>query len=1339
MNRKSRFAPVVVACVAALLATSTMFAASQNAVLYGTVYDTAGGPVAGITVNLQNASVGFDRTTITGSDGEYNFAEVPPAENYKLSCEFSGRKLDIRTGITVNVGDERVILPPLKEQIAVFTPNPEIKSESSTQSEHTETVSTAISGVITGEQLRALPVFLNRNFLNAGALTPNTHDVEQGSRLSGASFSVAGNRAATNNFLLDGVDNVASSSNQAVPFQVNDAVQEFRVTSSAANAEYGRNSGGTVNIVTRRGGNGWHGSAFGFFNIDALNANSPLSVYNGSTFDQAAGFAGDAPTEVERTRRRKPTASSFPLNYNQYAVTALANGQCTDSISAQPATGLLPCATGGFGQNQLFDPGQTLGTDSKRVPFESKQFGLNQGGAFIRNKWFVFGSYEGTIIDNPNPIFERVPTSFDKTYNPLLAAGIPDSAPFKFASNDPNYVMDQKILSLYPASNVVGIPDALEFYRGEAPNFTNVHNLLLRSDWTLSHKTTISARYVGQFLKQLHDDTLPLGNLYRGNGAYRDALNQNLDLTLTHNTSSALITELRAGSNRFYVKETAQDQALDARTLGLPNAALPTFFLTGIDPQTSGQTPFSGGGFLQAFRHSGAATNWEDAFGLFPTLDGLFPLTRLGAPTNTPNNRRDTTEFLGSTTSYSVGKHAFKFGAELRHIDNRLTDAGLTRGFVYSGNIGEFTSDSESCNGGCANNAFRAPSFNFAQFDAPFTGRFGSYDVSGFLQDTWRLHPRLTLNLGVRYEFFQTPKEQNDLAYNYDPIANGLVQENHTAVLDPYGNACGTAPASFASIPQSNSSTALIQSALGGIGSVLPRGWNCSPTSTFEFNKLARNDRDNFAPRLGLAWDLFGDGHTVARFGAGIFNDQLPASFISKLIENRPQSLSNPNTLFGSILRAKGFCGTNFGCGVGSSILNPAVQAAISPDGVNANSFYTAASQPAAIYARDTLHSETPYSTQMSATIQQQITGKMVIEIGYIGSLGRRLPVIYNSNFGKEWDLTQRFVDNFAFTPIFTLTNRGSSNYHSLLVSTHIADLHGLHLNATYNWSKSIDNASSSLFPNVPVTGPNLLLADQFFTNGNTVLNCFYRTAGNGGCLPNVVPVTPNINFNAGALTTSGAGQILTSPYLIPQDPFNFLKDERGLSDFNSKHKVVVDYIYDVPSVHVRGFGNWQLSGVVTAQTGQPFSIFAGPVLNEFTQRVNVAGPVQLSRDPNNAIDPSNIELATADPACALGTAAGVRLLTSSNTACIGDSRRNQFTGFDYVNMNVAIQKGFQVLGEGHRLIFRAEFYNVLNHSNFYNPISAFSLDGTTLNPNFGRIESAHDPRQIQFSLRLVW
>ncbi len=242
------------------------------------------------------------------------------------------------------------------------TPKHEVKeTKIEGQGVHNETVATSVSGVISGDQLRSLPLY-NRNFLALGLLTPNTHDVAAGSPLAGASFSVAGTAPSTNNFLLDGSDNVASSSNQAIPFQVNDSIQEFRVTSSNASAEYGRNLGGTVNIVTRRGGNGFHGSVYGYLGDDALNGDNPISVYRGGGFDKNAAYAGTAAYNTGIN-------NAFPLRYNDYVNTALNNGFCTNSIGISTANA---CATGGTGANDLFDPAAVLA--GQRQPNQPVQF-----------------------------------------------------------------------------------------------------------------------------------------------------------------------------------------------------------------------------------------------------------------------------------------------------------------------------------------------------------------------------------------------------------------------------------------------------------------------------------------------------------------------------------------------------------------------------------------------------------------------------------------------------------------------------------------------------------------------------------------------------------------------------------------------------------------------------------------------------------------------------------------------------------------------------------------------------------------------------------------------------
>ena len=1328
MSRKAGW--LVVAC-GLLLTAAPVFAATQNAVVYGTVYDAAGNPLAGAAVTLENPALGFARGTTTASDGSYNFAEVPPAEGYRLTASKEGKKLDIRAGITVNVGDERVILPPLKEQ-AVTAAAPVVERKAEGSAVTNETVSSTVSGVITGEQLRSLPLY-NRNFLALGLLTPNTHDTEANSELLGASFSVSGNRPNQNNFLLDGSDNVASSSNQAVPFQVNDSVQEFRLISSNASAEYGRNAGGTVNVVTRRGGNRFHGSAFGYFGNDMFNADNPLSVYNGSTFDQAAAYAGSAPGSF----------SFAPLRYNDYVATAEALGFCTDSLSAfTGVAGSATCfsgGTGGTGENTRFNPAAVLAANNRFKPsFDSKQFGVNAGGPLIKDKVFWFLSYEGTRINNPNPIFERVPTTFDKTYDPFatgtfnfLPTGGQEDYPLgSCTSVTAACGAARGLLSLFPTPNVIGVPGVLEFFRGQAPNYTHVHNGLARVDIMKSASNSFAIRYVAQGLNQLHDDTLPVQANYPGNGAFRGALNQNINATWSHTFSPTLINEVRFGISRFNVSESAQDAGFDATTLGLtpnvfgtasnlPNRALPTVLLNGMDAQYSGAVPGT----------DGAYCSWFEFFAVgpcqAPTLDYLFPYARLGAPLNAPSSRRDDTWTLADSVSWSHGKHAVKFGVEFRNLNNRSFDGAWQRGLVYSSDIGQFTSDASiSCNQVCpggGSSAFFFPSFDFTQSQtAPYAIRLHSYAFAGYIQDTWRIHPRVTLNLGLRYQYLSVPSEQDNLLWNYDPVANGLVQVGHTGVQDQYGYICGS-PQALDSIPTSQQPF---------FPPFAP--WACNAAGS---GSIRKSNRADFAPRVGFAWDMFGDGKTILRGGYGLFYDQLPLSYYAHLMYNRPTGVANgnPNSTYGIVtdFAATGFCpGGGFGstCSSGNSFLNPAT-AGVFPANVQA-------AMPFGVSAIDTANTDTPRVHQFNLTFQEQLTDHAAIEVGYVGGLGGRLPVVFNSNFAKEWNALSLFpavVDNFISTPIFTMTNRGESSYHSLMARLRVAGWHGFRFNATYTWSKGIDNASNGRFPMLPVTGPEMLLGYQLVGTNNFTPNCIYTNSFCG-----IAPLTfPNINFAPSAVTTTGAGAVLTTPYNIPQDPFNFLSNDRGRSDFDSRHRIVMDYTWEIPGEKSSALrGNWVVSGIFVGQTGQPFTIFAGPILGEVTQRVSATGPVNVTNDPNGAIDPSNLVLASAG--CAPVFPFTV-FLPAAGTACTGNTGRNAFTGPSYINMNLALQKGFRLFGEGRMLSLRMEVYNLFDRSNFYNPISTLSTDGSHLNPDFGKIKSAHDPRQLQFGVRYSW
>ena len=1178
-----------------------------------------------------------------------------------------------------------------------------------------DTLSMAVSTVITSNQLRNLP-FYNRNFLALGLLDSGTHDVPAWSELKDTTFSISGQRPTSNAFLLDGMDNVASSSNQAIPFQVNDAIQEFRVVTATSEAQFGRNIGGVVNIVTRRGTAKFHGSAFGFFASDSINATSPLSVYNGSGFDQASAFAG--PLNVQPAANTNPAGSPIyqPNSYNQYVKTV---GLLNSTYGTSYCT--IPNPTPTTNCNPLFDPASILAQhNSHTQPFSSQQFGAQAGGSFLK-RWYWFGDYEGTRIDNPNPIFERVPSTYDRSH----------LSQFQGQPGYPDALLASNVLSLYPQSNVVAIPDVLEFYQGQAPNYTNVDNYLGRVDFTQSDRTDWTFRYNLQNLSQLHDDSLPSSSVYPGNGAQRAVLNQNLVVTFTHRFSDRFSNVLRGGFTRFQVTETPQDANFNAAQAGLPSGPMQTYLLSGLDPQYAGAAPGINGAF----------GGWFDAVWLpfvpviTPSLDGLFPFARLGAPLSAPGKRRDSEGELMDNMVWFKGKHTIRTGFDLRRLQNIFDNGGFSRGVVVSGDIGEFTSDSETCVVNCfPGAAFTTPSFDYATKEpSPYQTTFHSYVVAGYLQDTWRARPNLTVNLGLRYEYFSPPSEINHQIWNYDTAANGLVQQGLNQVLDPFGNNCATGGSYTGSIYPAASQS-------------LP--WTCAPIGNGNFVVASTN---NFEPRIGVAWAT-PSGDTVVRAGFGIYFDEIPASLMAQLAFNRPtpRTENNPQTLYGQNFNTPN-CG--FGqCGLGNSSL-------INPNPLNA--FYQVASVPFAVSAIDPLHLSNPLTREVSFSIERQINPDVSAEVAYIGNFTANLPTTSNTGFNNEWFCTTSApgqngqpCDAFSYVPTFTTANLGYGNYNSFLAKVTTRGWRGFQARAMYTYSKALDNASSAGAPLIPSPLMTQLSSLQLLGTGNPVL--YALGASSSAFAPPPSAFDPRaISANLAALTglltagvnTTGAGRAQVTPYTISQDPYHFLTNDYGLSDFNQTNRFILEYTWEIPtSKKSQLLNGWLLSGVFTAESGQPFTIFSGPIAGELTQRVSLTGPVTTTGNPNAYIGNAS-SIVLPGISCQGQSSAFSPYVTQQDVGiksgeagspCLGTSARNQFTGPAYVDFDMAIQKTFKIR-EVAALSLRAESYNLFNRPNYYNPISSYSLDGVTQYSQFGLIKSAHNARQFQFSVRMSW
>jgi hypothetical protein len=727
------------------LAGASLWAATQNALVTGSVYDAAGAPVPGATVRLINAGIGFSQSQPTDDNGTYTFTAVPPAEGYMLSVEMAGFATEIRQDMEVSVGDNKLVLPPFLLQpvappvppptpaqptevaptpgqppaqpptpVKPPAPPPVVARPVRMPSVSLDLVSTTLGGVVDSRSVRTLPL-AGRDFLDLTLLLPGTYPVEQGSALEGASIVVNGIRANMNNFLLDGVDNNDYTINQSLPFQIVEAMQEFRVQTSVSAAEYGRVGGAQINTISRSGSNVFHGTLFGFGRNSHLSAQNFFSAYSGGNFDQYSR-AIDLDNNIKRYNNPSYVVKPVPLE--DPALASLYNKQRRPRV------------------NQI-------------------QFGANVGGALKKDKVFGFVNWEGFRVSNPRPVFEQAP--------PLCLRD--DAFAASAACYDaPGLTLNPialKLYNLYPrpyvSSAVANIDPNFRgpgFFAGESANRTSTENFLGRIDWRKSDRVSMSFKHNLQQIDQTQGGTLPATANYPGNGTGVTGQNQNFSYNLVHQLSPRTTNEFRVGWNRFRLFAEPLDRTIDPATLGLKN----------MNFTDRGLPNLLVGGVFTAFA----------------------PYSTLGADMSAPSRRTNSVWSGADNLSITHGRHNVKLGAEARYVRLDVVNEAMGRGYLAF-----FTGLFVAANGfpDVASIARVSPDFG-GGFDRSF--RSQSYNL--FLQDQWRVRSNFTVNLGVRYELNTAPIEARDRLVNYYPDLKGLVRANSKTILDPYGFELGTAP-----------------------------------------------------------------------------------------------------------------------------------------------------------------------------------------------------------------------------------------------------------------------------------------------------------------------------------------------------------------------------------------------------------------------------------------------------------------------------------------------------------------------------------------------------------------
>ena len=948
-----------------LFSPALLFGQSEKGAIIGTVTDTNGAIVPGATVTVTNLATNTSQTYKTNSDGIYTAPFLNPT-TYKVSATAPSFGTVVNDNVVVSVGsrvrlDLQLPSGQVKENVVVMDTASLVQTDSA-----------SIGQTIDNKTITELPS-ASRNIYSFLLLNSNVTQPAGGNgpafRLeTGGSFAIAGTRPSSVTFKIDGLSNTDPAFGTPTITPSLDAVQEVQFASNTYSAEF--EGIGQVNIATKSGTAGFHGSAFDFGQNDFFQPRDP---------------------RAPKDKTGKPGKNR--LRFNQFGA----------SIG-----GPIWLPRFGEGGPVFFNKDRTffffsyegLRANSKTLGFARVPTAAQRTGDFSANLGACATTSGGVTVPLLNPngtpsgncvrvgqIFDPLTTIPNPAFNASQAVSVlnPQFIRQPFPNNQILTTrLDPLALGLInfqlPQEN---LPGQLNNFIGPAGAVRDYNQYAIRIDHKISDRNSIFGRFA---IQNNLSFSQPVINLQSKNVQGKGRV---FSATWTHIFSPTLVNEFRIGYIRGIYGDSIDE--FDPASLGFANVGLKTLPRIFLSPENVNY-----GGFSASVL-----------------------------------NEIQNTYQLADNVSLSRGSHAFKFGFKGDHNRFRNGEFGGSNGTgTFSGIY------TVAYNGLTANNSNALADFLLgrAQTSAlsiPVPAYLRNTPWAVYVQDDWKFRPRVTLNIGLRYELHQPYHELGKGGYTIDPANGGslLVADPEVARLanDPRVVCC-TDP-------------------------------GVTPT-----------DKTDFAPRVGIAFQPFKDSRTVIRAGYGIFYadmTQFPVwSSYTHLIRpnfNPPvgdyRTLGAPlsNLFPTSSFVPGGFGLISFPSGVPPAILGnkPIIDAG------------------GALGTRGAGSQHTPYSQEWSAGVQRELRRNMVLEINYVGGNGKNLPtqwiinqptaspvpIDFTSTDPAANPYLRRPLSNFSLGS-FVIANILQSRYNGVSVKVDKRFSNGYSFLSTYTYSKSIDNGS---------------------------------------------------------------------------------------------------------------------------------------------------------------------------------------------------------------------------------------------------------------------------------------